>query len=107
METYNNPLADWAKNGYQGLKTWKSRRPPHKPQIVDYLRQSLVSIQDIAPHNETPTVTREAAAIPSGAGTLLDELRLPHWGLHGRATAYISAEEDAIRRRVFDHPDCK
>jgi hypothetical protein len=51
METYNNPLADWAKNGYQGLKTWKSQRPPHKPQIVDYLRQSLVSIQDIAPHN--------------------------------------------------------
>jgi hypothetical protein len=46
MESYNNPLADWARNGYQGLKTWSSPKPPQKPQIADYLRQSLAAIQD-------------------------------------------------------------
>jgi hypothetical protein len=46
MESRENPLADWAKNGYQGLKTWSSPKPPQKPQIADYLRQALAAAQE-------------------------------------------------------------
>jgi hypothetical protein len=46
MESRKNPLADWAREGYQGLKTWSSSRVPHKPQIAAYLRHELALIQD-------------------------------------------------------------
>jgi hypothetical protein len=45
MAKDNNPLADWARDGYQGLKTWSGRQPPPKPQIAEYLRQSLAVAQ--------------------------------------------------------------
>ena len=47
MKSHSNPLADWARNGYQGLKTWSGPNPPQKPQIADYLRKALGEIQDI------------------------------------------------------------
>jgi TIR domain len=48
MESRRNPLADWARNGYRGLKTWSSTRVPHKPQIASYLREELAHIQDVS-----------------------------------------------------------
>jgi hypothetical protein len=46
MGSRKNPLADWARAGYPGLKTWSSSRVPHKSQIVVYLRQKLALIED-------------------------------------------------------------
>jgi hypothetical protein len=45
MEKAGNPLARWARDGYQGLKTWSGRQPPPKPQIAEYLRQALAAAQ--------------------------------------------------------------
>jgi hypothetical protein len=46
MESRKNPLAEWARQGYPGLKTWDSSRVPHKPQVAAYLRQKLALIHD-------------------------------------------------------------
>jgi hypothetical protein len=54
MESRKNPLADWARKGYQGLKTWSSSRVPHKPQIAAYLRRELALIQDAENPGSTP-----------------------------------------------------
>jgi hypothetical protein len=45
MDSYGNPLAHWARNGYPGLKTWNNPKPPQKPQIADYLHQALAEAQ--------------------------------------------------------------
>jgi hypothetical protein len=47
MKSRKNPLADWARKGYPGLKTWSSSRVPHKSQIAAYLRQELEHIQNV------------------------------------------------------------
>ena len=59
MESRKNPLADWARKGYQGLKTWSSSRVPHKPQIVAYLRQELALIQDVENPDSTSGQLRD------------------------------------------------
>ena len=46
MKKDKNPLANWAKDGHPGLKTWKGPNPPPKPRIADYLREALVTRQD-------------------------------------------------------------
>jgi DNA-binding MarR family transcriptional regulator len=55
MESRGNLLADWAREGYPGLKTWSGRQPPPKPQIADYLRQALVTTQS-GDFSEWPTL---------------------------------------------------
>ena len=54
MESRKNPLADWAKKGYPGLKTWSSSRVPRKPHIAAYLRKELALIQDAETPGSTP-----------------------------------------------------
>jgi hypothetical protein len=44
MESRKNPLADWARKGYPGLKTWSGSRVPHKSQIAAYLRRELAGL---------------------------------------------------------------
>jgi hypothetical protein len=63
------------------------------------------------PAYDAARVTRDVDArfVPHGivieeARLVADDLGLPYWWLNEQASVYISGEDDADKRRVFDHP---